>query len=187
MFRVRRLHIDGWYSTNILGNNDGAVLADPEANKTKVLSKQSVLDSIVGYHVENHQVHIHYYKPRGDSKEAWDNIDLVGFAGIPMQIKIELPLPGLGARRAARARPRAPPRRGEASGERGIQRQLSMFFKSPYDAPGETRCTTSSSRRSSSSTGRRTSAKDRALSRRGNEDRSSEEFGEKSQNLLLII
>ena len=88
MFRVRRLHIDGWYSTNILGNNDGKVLADPEANKTKVLSKQSVLDSIVGYPVENHQVHIHYYKPRGDSKEAWDNIDLVGFAGVPMQMKI---------------------------------------------------------------------------------------------------
>src|SRR6185312_15685259 len=60
MFRVRRLHVDGWYSTNILGNNDGFVLADPEACKTKVLSKQSCLDSVLGYHVENHQVHIHY-------------------------------------------------------------------------------------------------------------------------------
>src|SRR5579884_3036802 len=87
--RVQKgLRADGWYSTNILGNNDGKVLADPEANKTKVLSKASVLDSIVGYPVENHQVHIHYYKPRGDSKEAWDNIDLVGFAGVPMQMKI---------------------------------------------------------------------------------------------------
>ena len=60
----------------------------PASNKTKVLSKSAVLDSIVGYHVENHQVHIHYYKPRGDSKEAWDNIDIVGFAGVPMQIKV---------------------------------------------------------------------------------------------------
>ncbi|MCL2726111.1 MAG: inositol-3-phosphate synthase, partial [Polyangiaceae bacterium] len=86
--RVRRLHIDGWFSTNFLGNNDGLVLDAPGSNKTKVMSKTSVLDSVVGYGVENHQVHIHYYKPRGDSKEAWDNIDITGFAGIPMQIKV---------------------------------------------------------------------------------------------------
>src|SRR5262249_21935193 len=85
--RVRRLQIDGWFSTNFLGNNDGLVLDDPGSNKTKVMSKTSVLDSVVGYRVENHQVHIHYYKPRGDSKEAWDNVDITGFAGIPMQIK----------------------------------------------------------------------------------------------------
>jgi len=88
MFRVRRLLIDGWYSTNVLGNSDGMVLDSPGSNKTKVLSKAAVLDSIVGYHVENHQVHIHYYKPRGDAKEAWDNIDIIGFAGVPMQIKV---------------------------------------------------------------------------------------------------
>ena len=138
MFRVRRLHIEGWYSTNILGNNDGFVLADPEANKTKVLSKASVLDSIVGYPVENHQVHIHYYKPRGDSKEAWDNIDLVGFAGVPMQMKVNFlcqdsalaaPVVLDLVRLIAVAK---------QNGEKGIQRQLSLFFKSPYAAPGET-------------------------------------------------
>jgi len=138
MFRVRRLHIDGWYSTNILGNNDGFVLADPEANKTKVLSKQSVLDSIVGYPVENHQVHIHYYKPRGDSKEAWDNIDLVGFAGVPMQMKINFL-----CQDSALAAPIVLDLVrlidiAKQNGEKGIQRQLSLFFKSPYAAPGET-------------------------------------------------
>jgi myo-inositol-1-phosphate synthase len=138
LFRVRRLFIDGWYSTNILGNNDGLVLADPESNKTKVLSKTSVLDSIVGYPVQNHQVHIHYYKPRGDSKEAWDNIDLVGFAGVPMQMKINFlcedsvlaaPLIIDLVRLLDIAKQK---------GERGIQRQLSLFFKSPYASPGET-------------------------------------------------
>ena len=138
MFRVRRLHIDGWYSTNILGNNDGKVLADPEANKTKVLSKQSVLDSIVGYPVENHQVHIHYYKPRGDSKEAWDNIDLVGFAGVPMQMKINFL-----CQDSALAAPIVLDLVrlidiAKQNGEKGIQRQLSLFFKSPYASPGET-------------------------------------------------
>jgi myo-inositol-1-phosphate synthase len=138
MFRARRLIIDGWYSTNFLGNGDGQVLDSPASNKTKVLSKSSVLDSIVGYHVENHQVHIHYYKPRGDSKEAWDNIDFVGFAGVPMQIKINFlcqdsalaaPLVIDLVRLLDVAR---------RCGERGIQRQLSIFFKSPYSLPGET-------------------------------------------------
>ncbi|MFO0680002.1 MAG: inositol-3-phosphate synthase [Polyangiaceae bacterium] len=138
VFRLRRLFIEGWYSTNILGNNDGAVLADPESNKTKVMSKASVLDSIVGYPVENHQVHIHYYKPRGDSKEAWDNIDLQGFGGIPMQMKLDFlcqdsalaaPLVVDMVRFLAVAK---------AHGESGIQRQLSLFFKSPYAKEGET-------------------------------------------------
>jgi myo-inositol-1-phosphate synthase len=138
MFRVRRLLIEGWYSTNFLGNGDGRVLDAPSSNKTKVLSKSAVLDSIVGYHVENHQVHIHYYKPRGDSKEAWDNIDIVGFAGIPMQVKVNFlcqdsalaaPLVIDLVRLLDVAR---------RSGERGIQRQLSLFFKSPYCLPGET-------------------------------------------------
>jgi myo-inositol-1-phosphate synthase len=138
MFRVRRLHIEGWYSTNILGNNDGLILADPEANKTKVLSKASVLDSIVGYPVENHQVHIHYYKPRGDSKEAWDNIDLVGFAGVPMQMKVDFL-----CQDSALAAPIVLDlvrliNVAKRNGEKGIQRQLSLFFKSPYASPGET-------------------------------------------------
>jgi myo-inositol-1-phosphate synthase len=138
MFRARRLLIEGWYSTNVLGNSDGLVLDSPSSNKTKVLSKAAVLDSVVGYAVPNHQVHIHYYKPRGDSKEAWDNIDIVGFAGIPMQIKINFlcqdsvlaaPLV-IDLVRLLDVAKRA--------GERGIQRQLSMFFKSPYHAAGET-------------------------------------------------
>ena len=138
MFRVRQLKILGWYSMNILGNNDGRCLESPSSNKTKVLSKASVLDSIVGYPVENHQVHIHYYKPRGDAKEAWDNIDIGGFAGIPMQMKINFlcedsvlaaPLVLDLVRLLDVARRR---------GERGNQRQLSMFFKAPYASAGET-------------------------------------------------
>ena len=137
MFRARRLFIDGWYSTNILGNNDGLVLNSPENNKTKVTSKGAVLDSIVGYKVQNHQVHIHYYKPRGDATEAWDNIDIIGFGGIPMQMKIDFlcqdsalaaPLVVDLVRLADVAK---------SVGERGIQRQLSMFFKAPYHEPGE--------------------------------------------------
>ena len=137
MFRARRLLIDGWYSTNFLGNGDGQVLDAPASNKTKVLSKSAVLDSIVGYHVENHQVHIHYYKPRGDSKEAWDNIDIVGFAGMPMQIKVNFL-----CQDSALAAPLVIDLVrlldvAKRCGERGIQRQLSMFFKSPYASPGE--------------------------------------------------
>lgn len=137
MLRARRLFIEGWYSTNILGNSDGEVLEAPSSNKTKVASKASVLDSIVGYRVQNHQVHIHYYKPRGDSKEAWDNIDIVGFAGIPMQIKIDFL-----CQDSALAAPLVIDLVrlldvAKRHGERGIQRQLSMFFKSPYHAPGE--------------------------------------------------
>jgi myo-inositol-1-phosphate synthase len=138
MFRARQLQILGWYSVNFLGNNDGLVLNSPDSNKTKVMSKTSVLDSILGYEVPNHQVHIHYYKPRGDAKEAWDNIDIIGFGGVPMQMKINFlcqdsilaaPLVIDLIRLLDVAK---------RSGERGIQRQLSMFFKSPYAAPGET-------------------------------------------------
>ena len=132
MMRVRRLHIEGWYSTNFLGNNDGLILDAPGSNKTKVLSKTSVLDSIVGYHVENHQVHIHYYKPRGDAKEAWDNIDIVGFAGVAMQIKVNFL-----CQDSALAAPLVVDLVrlldvAKRAGESGIQRQLSLFFKSPY-------------------------------------------------------
>jgi len=137
MLKLRDLHVDGWFSTNILGNNDGLVLNDPASNKTKILSKKSVLDSIVGYPVEDHQVHIHYYKPRGDAKEAWDNIDISGFLGERMQLKIDFlckdsilaaPLILDMIRLLDLAK-----RRGES----GIQRQLSMFFKAPYATVGE--------------------------------------------------
>lgn len=137
MFKVRNLKVEGWYSVNFLGNNDGLVLDSPASNKTKVLSKAAVLDSIVGYRVENHQVHIHYYKPRGDAKEAWDNIDIIGFCGVPMQMKINFlcqdsvlaaPLCIDLVRLLDVAK---------RKGEKGIQRQLSLYFKSPYASPGE--------------------------------------------------
>jgi myo-inositol-1-phosphate synthase len=138
MMRVRRLKIEGWYSTNFLGNNDGLILDAPGSNKTKVLSKSAVLDSIVGYKVDNHQVHIHYYKPRGDSKEAWDNIDIVGFAGVPMQIKINFL-----CQDSALAAPLVIDLVrlldvAKQVGESGMQRQLSLFFKSPFHGKGET-------------------------------------------------
>lgn len=137
MFRVRNLNVIGWYSVNFLGNNDGLVLDNPASNKTKVLSKAAVLDSIVGYRVENHQVHIHYYKPRGDAKEAWDNIDIGGFCGVPMQMKINFlcqdsilaaPLV-LDMVRLIQV--------AKNKGEKGIQKQLSLYFKSPYHGPDE--------------------------------------------------
>lgn len=137
-FAIRQLQVDGWYSTNILGNNDGLVLNDPASNKTKITSKQNVLDSILGYKVQDHQVHIHYYKPRGDAKEAWDNIDVSGFLGERMQIKVDFlckdsilaaPLVIDMVRLLDLAKRR---------GDRGIQRQFSVFFKAPYTTIGET-------------------------------------------------
>ena len=87
-FKLRALEVEGWFSTNILGNRDGEALNDPAACHTKIQSKESCLDEIMGYPVEDHQVHIHYYRPRRDNKESWDNIDLKGFLGYPMQIKV---------------------------------------------------------------------------------------------------
>jgi myo-inositol-1-phosphate synthase len=136
-FAIRQLHVEGWFSTNILGNNDGLVLDDPASCKTKVASKMKVLDDLLGYPVDNHQVHIHYYKPRGDAKEAWDNIDLVGFLGERMQLKVDFlckdsilaaPLVIDLVRLLDLAK---------RNKERGIQRQLSVFFKAPYHAEGE--------------------------------------------------
>ena len=136
-FAVRQLHVQGWFSTNILGNNDGRVLDDPESNKTKVASKLSVLDEILGYEVVDHQVHINYYRPRGDEKEAWDNIDVLGFLGERMQIKINFlckdsilaaPLVVDLVRLMDVA---------QRCGDRGIQRQFSLFFKAPYHREGE--------------------------------------------------
>ncbi len=136
-FAVRQLAVEGWYSTNILGNNDGKVLDDPESNKTKIASKISVLDQILGYKVPDHQVHIHYYKPRGDQKEAWDNIDLVGFIGERMQLKVNFLckdsiLAAPVALDAVRLLDLA-----QRCGEAGIQREFSLFFKSPYHTNGE--------------------------------------------------
>jgi myo-inositol-1-phosphate synthase len=86
--RSRALYVEGWFSTNILGNRDGLALKDPDSLKSKLDTKGTVLDSILGYEVEDHVVDINYYRPRGDSKEAWDNLDVVGFLGQKMQIKV---------------------------------------------------------------------------------------------------
>ena len=136
-FAVRQLVVQGWYSTNILGNNDGRVLDDPGSNKTKVTSKLGVLDNILGYNVEDHQVHIHYYRPRGDAKEAWDNIDLLGFLGESMQIKVNFL-----CRDSILAAPLVVDLVrlmdvAHHAGECGVQRQFSVFFKSPYRVEGQ--------------------------------------------------
>ena len=129
--RSRALHVDGWFSANILGNRDGLALNDPDSNKSKLATKGSVLDSILGYHVEDHVVRIDYYRPRGDEKEAWDTIDLVGFLGQKMQLKVNFlckdsilaaPLVLEIARMLDLAG-----RRGEG----GVQEQLGLFFKAP--------------------------------------------------------
>jgi myo-inositol-1-phosphate synthase len=140
--KARLLGVEGWYSTNILGNRDGEVLDDPESFKTKEESKKSVLDYILQPHLYpelysdiHHVVRINYYPPRGDNKEGWDNIDLVGWLGYPMQLKINflcrdsiLAAPivldvALFLDLARRA------------GMRGIQEWLSFYFKSPQHAP----------------------------------------------------
>jgi len=95
-FKARMLGVHGWFSTNILGNRDGEVLDDPESFKTKEVSKLSVLDQIFQpdlypelYKDYYHKVRINYYPPRGDNKEGWDNIDIFGWLGYPMQIKVD--------------------------------------------------------------------------------------------------
>jgi myo-inositol-1-phosphate synthase len=132
--RARALKVEGWYSTNILGNRDGLALSDPESLKSKINTKGSVLDEILGYKVEDHLVDIRYYRPRGDNKESWDNIDITGFLGQPMQIKINFlckdsilaaPLVIEIARVLDLAR-----RRGAG----GVQEQMSVFFKLPQVA-----------------------------------------------------
>ncbi len=87
--RARALKVDGWFSTNILGNRDGQALDKPESLRSKINTKGNVLDACLDYPVENHIVHIHYYKPKGDDKEAWDHIDVSGFLGYKMQIKVD--------------------------------------------------------------------------------------------------
>ncbi|MDQ4123616.1 MAG: inositol-3-phosphate synthase [Acidobacteriota bacterium] len=129
--RARALKVEGWYSTNILGNRDGLALSDPKSLKSKINTKGSVLDEILGYKVEDHLVDIRYYRPRGDNKESWDNVDVVGFLGQPMQIKINFlckdsilaaPLVIEIARVLDLAK-----RRGAS----GVQEQMSVFFKLP--------------------------------------------------------
>ena len=95
-FKARLLGLSGWYSTNILGNRDGEVLDDPGSFKTKEESKLGVLEHILqpGLYPELygnifHKVRINYYPPRGDNKEGWDNIDIFGWLGYPMQIKVD--------------------------------------------------------------------------------------------------
>ena len=95
-FKARMLGLRGWYSTNILGNRDGEVLDDPENFKTKEMSKLGVLDTILQPEVYpelygniDHVVRINYYPPRGDNKEGWDAIDIFGWMGYPMQIKVD--------------------------------------------------------------------------------------------------
>lgn len=129
--KSRALKIEGWYSTNILGNRDGLALSNEDSLASKVKTKHSVLDEMLGYDVDDHIVDIRYYRPRGDNKEAWDNIDITGFLGQPMQIKVNFlckdsilaaPL----AIEIARCLDLAKQR-----GESGIQEQLSIFFKMP--------------------------------------------------------
>ena len=141
--KSRMLGLHGWYSTNILGNRDGEVLDDPESFKTKEESKLSVLEYILqpevypGLYKEfSHVVRINYYPPRGDNKEGWDNIDIFGWLGYPMQIKLNflcrdsiLAAPivldlALFLDLAQRAR------------MKGVQEWLSFYFKSPQTAPG---------------------------------------------------
>jgi myo-inositol-1-phosphate synthase len=135
--KTRALKVEGWYSTNILGNRDGLALSNEDSLASKVKTKGSVLDDILGYKVEDHLVDIRYYRPRGDNKEAWDNIDVRGFLGQSMQIKINFlckdsilaaPL----AIEIARCLDLAKKR-----GEKGAQEQLSVFFKLPMTKSGK--------------------------------------------------
>ena len=141
--KARLLGVQGWYSTNILGNRDGEVLDDPESFKTKEESKKSVLDYILQpqlypdlYEDLCHVVRINYYPPRGDNKEGWDNIDLVGWLGYPMQLKINFL-----CRDSILAAPIVLDLAlfldlAKRANMHGIQEWLSFYFKSPVHAPG---------------------------------------------------
>jgi len=140
--KARLLGLNGWFSTNILGNRDGEVLDDPEAFKTKEMSKLSVLDTILQpelypslYGNFYHKVRINYYPPRGDNKEGWDNIDIFGWLGYPMQIKIDFL-----CRDSILAAPIVLDLAlfmdfAKRAGLHGIQEWLSFYFKSPQCAP----------------------------------------------------
>jgi len=140
--RARQLGIRGWFSTNILGNRDGEVLDDPDSFKTKEESKLSVLDSVLQpelnpelYKDLYHKVRINYYPPSGDNKEGWDNIDIFGWLGYPMQIKIDFL-----CRDSILAAPIVLDlvlflNLAQRAGMKGIQEWLSFYFKSPMTLP----------------------------------------------------
>ena len=141
-FKARLLGMNGWFSTNILGNRDGEVLDDPESFKTKEESKLGVLEYILQpklypdlYGKIHHKVRINYYPPRGDNKEGWDNIDIFGWLGYPMQIKVDFL-----CRDSILAAPIVLDLvlfldLAQRAGMRGIQEWLSFYFKSPMTAP----------------------------------------------------
>ncbi len=141
-FKARYLGLEGWYSTNILGNRDGEVLDDPESFKSKEVSKLGVLEHILQPHLYpdlykdfSHVVRINYYPPRGDNKEGWDNIDIFGWLGYKMQIKIDFL-----CRDSILAAPIVLDLAlfmdlAQRAGLSGIQEWLSFFFKSPMTAP----------------------------------------------------
>ncbi len=143
MFKARMLGVSGWYSTNILGNRDGEVLDDPESFKTKEESKLGVLEYILQpkvypelYGNLYHKVRINYYPPRGDNKEGWDNIDIFGWCGYPMQIKVDFL-----CRDSILAAPLVLDLAlffdlAQRAGFSGVQEWLSFYFKSPQVAPG---------------------------------------------------
>ncbi len=142
-FKTRMLGVSGWFSTNILGNRDGEVLDDPESFKTKEVSKLGVLESILQpqmypelYADMYHKVRINYYPPRGDNKEGWDNIDIFGWMGYGMQIKVDFL-----CRDSILAAPIVLDLAifldlASRAGMSGIQEWLSFYFKSPQTAPG---------------------------------------------------
>ena len=142
-FKARQLGLDGWYSTNILGNRDGEVLDDPESFKTKEVSKLGVLEHILQPHLYpdlygnmHHVVRINYYPPRGDNKEGWDNIDIFGWMGYKMQIKIDFL-----CRDSILAAPIVLDLAlfmdlAQRCGLTGIQEWLSFYWKSPQTPPG---------------------------------------------------
>ena len=143
MLKARMLGLSGWYSTNILGNRDGEVLDDPESFKTKEESKLGVLEHILQpqlypelYGNVFHKVRINYYPPRRDNKEGWDNIDIFGWLGYPMQIKVDFL-----CRDSFLAAPIVLDLTlfmdlAQRAGMSGIQEWLSFYFKSPMAAPG---------------------------------------------------
>ncbi|HEV2290552.1 MAG TPA: inositol-3-phosphate synthase [Gemmatimonadales bacterium] len=143
MFKARMLGVSGWYSTNILGNRDGEVLDDPDNFKTKEESKLGVLEYILQpkmypqlYAKMYHKVRINYYPPRGDNKEGWDNIDIFGWLGYPMQIKVDFL-----CRDSILAAPLVLDLAlffdlAQRAGMSGIQEWLSFYFKSPQVAKG---------------------------------------------------
>ncbi len=141
--KARMLGIKGWFSTNILGNRDGEVLDDPQNFRSKEVSKLGVLEQVLQtelypdlYGDLYHKVRINYYPPRGDDKEGWDNIDIFGWMGYPMQIKIDFL-----CKDSILAAPLALDLAlfldlAHRAGKSGIQEWLSFYFKSPQTAPG---------------------------------------------------